>query len=201
MAWKEEEAETEALDELAEPLIYQINSYKFLKSSIDKASKKLKTIKIENLDKISTKTIVRSKTSRKECSHDLSLFRFEFDDIVTLVQFEGKVKPHKLASKQAVVAVFIPMPATVRVYQPLVVTVSHFLCTQIVDLRGESSSGGQSKAVIDCLKEPSSLALPKHREGWRLNSLKPIEFTNGSKPNTQTRFLNSQFSKATYPKN
>ncbi|KAH9670586.1 calcium load-activated calcium channel [Citrus sinensis] len=91
MAWKEEEAETEALDELAEPLIYQINSYKFLKSSIDKASKKLKTIKIENLDKISTKTIVRSKTSRKECSHDLSLFRFEFDDIVTLVQFEGKV--------------------------------------------------------------------------------------------------------------
>ncbi|KAK9178586.1 hypothetical protein WN943_027778 [Citrus x changshan-huyou] len=57
-------------------------------------------------------------------------------------------------------------------YQPLAVTVSHFLCTQILDLRAESSGGGQSKAVVDRLKEP--LALPKHEEGWRLNLLKPI---------------------------
>ena len=46
---------------------------------------------MENLDKISTKKIVCIKTSLKESSHDLSLFRFESDDIVTLVQFEGKV--------------------------------------------------------------------------------------------------------------
>ncbi|KAK9212664.1 hypothetical protein WN943_002046 [Citrus x changshan-huyou] len=49
-------------------------------------------------------------------------------------------------------------------YQPLAVTVSHFLCTQILDLRAESSDGGQSKAVVDCLKESSSLASPKHEE-------------------------------------
>ena len=77
-----------------------------------------------------------------------------------------------------------------------------------LDLRAESSGEGQSKAVVDRLKEPSwsSLALPKHEEGWRLNLLKSIglyliikrkkKIINGSKPNTQARSLNSQFSKA-----
>ena len=91
MAGKEEEAKIKALNILAEPLIYQTNSYKFLKSS-----KKLKTIKIENLAKISTKksktkTIDRVKISLKESSHDLSLFKFKSDTIVTLILFEGKV--------------------------------------------------------------------------------------------------------------
>ncbi|KAH9670565.1 calcium load-activated calcium channel [Citrus sinensis] len=96
MGGKEEEGKIEALYELAEPLIYQTNSYKFLKSSINKASKKLTTTKIENLAKISTqksrtKTIDRVKTSLKESSHYLSSFKFNSNTIVTLVLFEGKV--------------------------------------------------------------------------------------------------------------
>ena len=96
MVGKEEEAKIKALNILVEPLIYQTNSYKFLKSSIDKASKKLKTIKIENLAKISTKKsktkmIDRVKISLKESSHDLSLFKFKSETIVTLILFEEKV--------------------------------------------------------------------------------------------------------------
>ncbi|KAK9205962.1 hypothetical protein WN943_016233 [Citrus x changshan-huyou] len=82
--------------------------------------------------------------------------------------------PHKPASKQS-------LPSSsyaryVRFHQPLVVTASHFLCMQILDLRAESSGGFQSEAVVDRLKEPSSPALPKHGEGWGSNSLKPIGY-------------------------
>ncbi|GAY32705.1 calcium load-activated calcium channel [Citrus sinensis] len=73
-------------------LIYRTNSYKTLKSSIDKASKKLETMKIENPAKISTKKsktkkIDRVETSLKESSRDLSLFKFKSGAVVALVLF------------------------------------------------------------------------------------------------------------------
>ncbi|KAF5477552.1 hypothetical protein F2P56_004179 [Juglans regia] len=52
-------------------LIYRINSYKS-SSSIDKAAKKLETMKTESL---------------KESSRDLSLFKFKSDAVVALVLF------------------------------------------------------------------------------------------------------------------
>ncbi|XP_018853671.1 calcium load-activated calcium channel-like [Juglans regia] len=53
------------------PLIYRINSYKS-RSSIDKAAKKLETMKTESL---------------KESSRDLSLFKFKSGVVVALVLF------------------------------------------------------------------------------------------------------------------
>ncbi|KAJ0088286.1 hypothetical protein Patl1_32924 [Pistacia atlantica] len=73
-------------------LIYRTNSYKSLKSSIDKASKKLETMKTDNPTKISlkkskTKKIDRVETSLKESSRDLSLFKFKSGAVVALVLF------------------------------------------------------------------------------------------------------------------
>ncbi|KAK1552674.1 hypothetical protein Q3G72_021377 [Acer saccharum] len=73
-------------------LIYPTNSYKSLKFSINKASKKLETMKTENPTKISnkkskTKKIDRVETSLKESSRDLSLFKFKFGAVVALVLF------------------------------------------------------------------------------------------------------------------
>ncbi|MBA0587874.1 hypothetical protein Gorai_000995 [Gossypium raimondii] len=88
-------------------LIYRTNSYKSLKSSIDKAAKKLETMKTDqNPSKLSTKKsktkkIDRVETSLKESSRDLSLFKFKSGAVVALVLivvfgflnslFEGKV--------------------------------------------------------------------------------------------------------------
>ncbi|KAK9213079.1 hypothetical protein WN943_002466 [Citrus x changshan-huyou] len=55
--------------------------------------------------------------------------------------------PHKPASKQSSssssYARYGPF------HQPVVVTASHFLCMQILDLQAESSGGFQSEAVVD----------------------------------------------------
>ncbi|XP_017608161.1 uncharacterized protein LOC108454267 [Gossypium arboreum] len=88
-------------------LIYRTNSYKSLKSSIDKAAKKLEIMKTDqNPSKLSTKKsktkkIDRVETSLKESSRDLSLFKFKSGAVVALVLivvfgflnslFEGKV--------------------------------------------------------------------------------------------------------------
>ncbi|XP_073273784.1 uncharacterized protein [Primulina huaijiensis] len=78
-------------------LIYRTSSYKSLKSTIDKASKKLETMKTSdatssvssNLIKKSprTKKIDRVETSLKESSRDLSLFKFKSGAVVALVLF------------------------------------------------------------------------------------------------------------------
>ncbi|OAY40639.1 calcium load-activated calcium channel-like [Manihot esculenta] len=72
-------------------LIYRTNSYKSLKSSIDKASKKLETMKTETakvtIKKSKTKKIDRVETSLKESSRDLSLFKFKSGAVVALVLF------------------------------------------------------------------------------------------------------------------
>ncbi|XP_050226349.1 uncharacterized protein LOC126676231 [Mercurialis annua] len=73
-------------------LIYRTNSYKSLKSSIDKASKKLETMKTESTNKIitkksKTKKIDRVETSLKESSRDLSLFKFKSGAVVAFVLF------------------------------------------------------------------------------------------------------------------
>ncbi|KAA8518316.1 hypothetical protein F0562_015801 [Nyssa sinensis] len=74
-------------------LIYRTTSYKSLKSSIDKASKKLETMKTDtsatkiNLKKSKTKKIDRVETSLKESSRDLSLFKFKSGAVVALVLF------------------------------------------------------------------------------------------------------------------
>ncbi|KAL1314435.1 hypothetical protein HN51_041239 [Arachis hypogaea] len=102
-------------------LIYRTNSYKNLRSSIDKASKKLETMKTEsnkiNIKKSKTKKIDRVETSLKESSRDLSLFKFKSGGVVALVLFvvfgllnslfEGKVvaklpfKPFGLVMKMS----------------------------------------------------------------------------------------------------
>lgn len=71
--------------------IYRTNSYKSLKSSTDKASKKLETMKIETPARISTKKpktkkIDRVQTSLKESNRDLR-FKFKFDDVAAFVLF------------------------------------------------------------------------------------------------------------------
>ncbi|KAL3632387.1 hypothetical protein CASFOL_025371 [Castilleja foliolosa] len=91
-------------------LIYRTASYKSLKSSIDKASKKLETMKTTDanpttsslLKKSSkTKKMDRVESSLKESSRDLSMFKFKSGAVVALVlfmvfgllnsMFEGKV--------------------------------------------------------------------------------------------------------------
>ncbi|GMP87100.1 hypothetical protein CsSME_00039627 [Camellia sinensis var. sinensis] len=74
-------------------LIYRTTSYKSLKSSIDKASKKLETMKTDSnpsklsLKKSKTKKIDRVESSLKESSRDLSLFKFKSGAVVALVLF------------------------------------------------------------------------------------------------------------------
>ncbi|KAL6133817.1 hypothetical protein ACLB2K_066050 [Fragaria x ananassa] len=73
-------------------LIYRTNSYKSLRSSIDKAAKKLETMKTESTTakitkKSKTKKIDRVETSLKESSRDLSLFKFKSGAVVALVLF------------------------------------------------------------------------------------------------------------------
>lgn len=74
-------------------LIYRTTSYKSLKTSIDKASKKLETMKTEtppnpsSLKKSKTKKIDRVESSLKESSRDLSLFKFKSGAVVALVLF------------------------------------------------------------------------------------------------------------------
>ncbi|KAI9090574.1 hypothetical protein K1719_028427 [Acacia pycnantha] len=72
-------------------LIYRTNSYKNLRSSIDKAAKKLETMKVDtnkiNVKKSKTKKIDRVETSLKESSRDLSLFKFKSGGVVALVLF------------------------------------------------------------------------------------------------------------------
>ncbi|XP_059668537.1 uncharacterized protein LOC132313670 [Cornus florida] len=74
-------------------LIYRTSSYKSLKSSIDKASKKLETMKTDSnptkltVKKSKTKKIDRVETSLKESSRDLSLFKFKSGAVVALVLF------------------------------------------------------------------------------------------------------------------
>lgn len=77
-------------------LIYRTSSYKSLKSTIDKASKKLETMKTtdaspaaSNLLKKSSKTkkMDRVETSLKESSRDLSIFKFKSGGVVALVLF------------------------------------------------------------------------------------------------------------------
>jgi hypothetical protein len=85
-------------------LIYRTNSYKSLRSSIDKAAKKLETMKTEPSStssssssssakikitnkKSKTKKMDRVETSLKESSRDLSLFKFKSGAVVALVLF------------------------------------------------------------------------------------------------------------------
>ncbi|PSS36288.1 Calcium load-activated calcium channel like [Actinidia chinensis var. chinensis] len=72
-------------------LIYRTTSYKSLKSSIDKASKKLETMKtdssINNKPKSKAKKMDRVETSLKESNRDLSLFKFKSGAVVALVLF------------------------------------------------------------------------------------------------------------------
>ncbi|CAI0402577.1 unnamed protein product, partial [Linum tenue] len=71
-------------------LIYRTSSYKSLKSSIDKASKKLETMKTDTTKivtkKSNSKKINRVETSLKESSRDLSLFKFKSGAVVALVR-------------------------------------------------------------------------------------------------------------------
>jgi uncharacterized membrane protein (DUF106 family) len=70
-------------------LIYRTNSYKALKYSIDRAAKKLETMKTDSTStkKSKTKKIDRVETSLKESSRDLSLFKFKSGAVVALVLF------------------------------------------------------------------------------------------------------------------
>ncbi|GAB4843764.1 hypothetical protein Ancab_013729 [Ancistrocladus abbreviatus] len=78
-------------------LIYRTASYKSLRSSIDKSSKKLesmKTLDNNNSGKSSskkstskTKKMDRVETSLKDASRDLSLFKFKSGAVVALVLF------------------------------------------------------------------------------------------------------------------
>ncbi|PIN07175.1 putative membrane protein [Handroanthus impetiginosus] len=77
-------------------LIYRTSSYKSLKSTIDKASKKLETMKTTDANSGSsvllkksskTKKMDRVETSLKESSRDLSIFKFKSGAVVALVLF------------------------------------------------------------------------------------------------------------------
>ncbi|KAL3533973.1 hypothetical protein ACH5RR_007494 [Cinchona calisaya] len=77
-------------------LIYRTSSYKSLKSTIDKASKKLETMKTTAPNgaaaeiyskKSKTKKIDRVETSLKESSRDLSLFKLKSGGVVAVVLF------------------------------------------------------------------------------------------------------------------
>ncbi|KAL7595801.1 hypothetical protein Lser_V15G28695 [Lactuca serriola] len=68
-------------------LIYRRTSYKSLKSTIDKASKKLETMKTTptTLKKSKAKKINRVETSLKDSSRDLSISKFKSGAVVALV--------------------------------------------------------------------------------------------------------------------
>ncbi|KAF6150236.1 hypothetical protein GIB67_000110 [Kingdonia uniflora] len=71
-------------------LIYRTSSYKSLRSSIDKASKKLETMKTEgpsSTKKSKTKKIDRVETTLKESTRDLSLSKFKSGAVVAVVLF------------------------------------------------------------------------------------------------------------------
>ncbi|KAI4348803.1 hypothetical protein L6164_009480 [Bauhinia variegata] len=72
-------------------IIYRSNSYKNLRSSIDKAAKKLETMKTDsnniNVKKSKTRKIDRVETSLKESNRDLSLFKFKSGGVVAVVLF------------------------------------------------------------------------------------------------------------------
>ncbi|MCL7024477.1 hypothetical protein MKW94_021459 [Papaver nudicaule] len=72
-------------------LIYRTNSYKSLRSTIDKASKKLEVMKTVETKvttkKSKTKKIDRVETSLKESSRDLSLSKIKSGVVVALVLF------------------------------------------------------------------------------------------------------------------
>ncbi|KAF3619596.1 hypothetical protein FXO38_32861 [Capsicum annuum] len=74
-------------------LIYRTTSYKQLKYSIDKASKKLETMKTGEptpsltTKKSKTKKIDRVESSLKESTRDLSLFKFKSGFVVAFVLF------------------------------------------------------------------------------------------------------------------
>ncbi|KAH7554257.1 hypothetical protein JRO89_XS12G0146600 [Xanthoceras sorbifolium] len=73
-------------------LIYRTNSYKSLKYSIDKASKKLETMKTETQLRSPTRSpkprrLTASRPAIKESSRDLSLFKFKSGAVVALVLF------------------------------------------------------------------------------------------------------------------
>ncbi|KAL5706206.1 hypothetical protein ACHQM5_024406 [Ranunculus cassubicifolius] len=71
-------------------IIYRTSSYKSLRSSIDKASKKLETMKtvVELTKKTKTKKkIDRVESSLKESTRDLSLSKFKSGAVVAVVLF------------------------------------------------------------------------------------------------------------------
>ncbi|THG05894.1 hypothetical protein TEA_022222 [Camellia sinensis var. sinensis] len=69
-------------------LIYRTTSYKSIKFSIDKASKKLKTMKTDsNPSKLNLKKSKTKKIHRVESNHDLSLFKFKSSTVVALALF------------------------------------------------------------------------------------------------------------------
>lgn len=73
-------------------LIYRTSSYKSLRSHIDKAAKKLETMKTttdssKTSKKSKSKKMDRVETSLKESSRDLSLFKFKSGAVVALVLF------------------------------------------------------------------------------------------------------------------
>ncbi|GJW61898.1 calcium load-activated calcium channel-like protein [Tanacetum coccineum] len=71
-------------------LIYRTSSYKSLKSSIDRVSKKLKTMKTDNPTSKKTskvKKLDRVELNLKESNRDLSLFKFKSRVVVAFVLF------------------------------------------------------------------------------------------------------------------
>ncbi|CAM8880229.1 hypothetical protein QQ045_020999 [Rhodiola kirilowii] len=73
-------------------LIYRTDSYKTLRSSIDRASKKLESMKTTTAAPIlkkssKVKKIDRFETTLKESNRDLSLFKFKSGAVVALVLF------------------------------------------------------------------------------------------------------------------
>ncbi|XP_047336490.1 calcium load-activated calcium channel-like [Impatiens glandulifera] len=66
--------------------IYRTGSYNNLKSSIDKASKKLETMKTES-KKSKIKKIDRVETTLNDSNRDLSLFKFKSGAVVAFVLF------------------------------------------------------------------------------------------------------------------
>ncbi|XP_074320765.1 uncharacterized protein LOC141657429 [Silene latifolia] len=75
-------------------LIYRTNSYKSLKSAIDKSSKKLETLKtplppsqLSSSKSSKTKKLDRVETSLKDASRDLSMFKLKSGAVVALALF------------------------------------------------------------------------------------------------------------------
>ncbi|GAB2233099.1 hypothetical protein Droror1_Dr00002314 [Drosera rotundifolia] len=68
-------------------LIYRTPSYTSLKSSIDKSSKKLQTLKQNPSNPKSSKKHDRIETTLKDASRDLSMFKFKSGIVVAVVLF------------------------------------------------------------------------------------------------------------------